>query len=343
MRLALSAEQQELRDVVAQLLTDRCPPTVVRTGSASAETTALAKELADLGTGGLLVPEGAGGLGLTEDHLVPILTEVGRRAVPLPLVETWAVAPTVLIALADAEPLDAIISGALVAADPAGRGRARFAAPADLLLSGGFGGFGSITVHDLTAAGRTDLAAVDPPAGLQQLTGGSELGVVDDPDVVLLAWQRGVVGASAELLGLARAMLDLTVAYVGERRQFGVPIGSFQAVKHHLADASIALEFAGPMVATAGHLLGHPGSAGDGPDTAQAVAAAKIMASEAALGVGRLTGQCLGAIGYTTEFDWQLYAKRAWATAAAWGSPAYHRHTVAVALDLPGVGPAPAH
>jgi len=343
MQLALSAEQQELRDVVAQLLTDRCPPRVVRTAGASAEITALAKELANLGTGGLLVAEGAGGLGLTEDHLVPVLTEVGRRAVPLPLVETWAVAPAVLTVLAATEPLDALVGGALVAADPAARGRARFAAPAHLLLSGGFGGAGSISVHDLTAAGRTDLAAVDPVAGLQQLTGGSELGVVDDPDVVLLTWRRGVVGAAAELLGLARAMLDLTVGYVGDRRQFGVPIGSFQAVKHHLADAAIALDFAGPVVATAGHLLGHTGPGGDGPDTAQAVAAAKIMASEAALRVARLTGQCLGAIGYTTEFDWQLFAKRTWATATAWGSPAYHRHSVAVALALPGLGSAPAY
>ncbi len=231
------------------------------------------------------MPEEAGGLGLTEDHLVPVLTEVGRRAVPLPLVETWAVAPAVLTALADAEPLDALISGALVAADPAGRGRARFAAPADLLLSGGFGGFGSITVHDLTAAGRTDLAAVDPVAGLQQLTGGSELGVVDDPDVVLLAWQRGVLGASAELLGLARAMLDLTVGYVGERRQFGVPIGSFQAVKHHLADAAIALEFAGPVVATAGHLLGHAGSATTDRTRRRRWRRRRSLASEAALRV----------------------------------------------------------
>jgi alkylation response protein AidB-like acyl-CoA dehydrogenase len=70
---------------------------------------------------------------------------------------------------------------------------------------------------------------------------------------------------------------------------------------------------------------------------------AKAKADAAALQTAKAALQCHGAIGYTTEFDWQLYAKRAWATAAAWGSPAYHRHTVAVALDLPGVGPATAH
>ncbi len=73
------------------------------------------------------------------------------------------------------------------------------------------------------------------------------------------------------------------------------------------------------------------------------MAAAKITRVRGGAARRRLTGQCLGAIGYTTEYDWHLFAKRAWATAAAWGSPAYHRHSIAVALDLPGLGSAPAY
>ena len=109
-------------------------------------------------------------------------------------------------------------------------------------------------------------------------------------------------------------MLDLTVAYVTERRQFGVPIGSFQAVKHHLADALKELAFARPAVHRAAHSLA------TGADTrARDVSMAKAMASDAAWFVGRQALQCHGAIGYTVEHDLQLYLKRTWALAKAWG------------------------
>ncbi len=153
--------------------------------------------------------------------------------------------------------------------------------------------------------------------------------VTDDPAAVDLAFDRGAFGAAALLVGLGQRMLDLTVGYVVERQQFGVSIGSFQAVKHHLADALKELAFARPAVYRAAHSLA------TGADTrTRDVSMAKAMASDAAWLVGRQALQCHGAIGYTVEHDLQLYLKRTWALAKAWGDPAWHRDRVGAAIGI---------
>jgi alkylation response protein AidB-like acyl-CoA dehydrogenase len=335
MRFALTAEQQDLRDVVRDLMDELCTPAVVRSAPDSPAVGKLAQALVDLGAPGLLVAEDAGGLGLDENHLVALLVEVGRAAAPLPLLDTLAVAPSVLAA---AGLLDDVVSGRTeVVADPAGHGLVRHGSRAGLLLQGGFGGSGAVRVLDLTGARREPVAAVDPAAELHRITGGRELAVVDDPAAVATAWQRGALGAAAELVGLSRRMLDMTVAHVSGRTQFGVPIGSFQAVKHHLATALLQVEFAAPVVARAGAAL----AAGD-PDAARDVSTAKALASDAARLVARATIQCHGALAYTTEYDLHLFAKRAWALAADRGSAGWHRARVADTLGLTVAGPVPA-
>mgnify|MGYP001474651806 CR=1 FL=1 len=262
-----------------------------------------------------------------------MLTQTGRAAAPLPLVETVGVAPAVLAAAGLSDQV-----GVRVAADPAGRGEVRFAAGARLLLRGGWAGAGCIQVVDLAGAELAPVAAMDPAAGLRRITGGERVAVVDDPVVVERAWHRGVLGTAAQLIGLARRMLSMTVEYVSSRRQFGVPVGSFQAVKHHLATALLQVEFAEPAVARAGFSL-----ATDDPHRDRDVALAKALASEAAAAVARTALQCHGAIGYTTEYDLHLFAKRAWALAAEWGSAAWHRARLAEHLGLPLRGTTPAH
>jgi hypothetical protein len=116
----------------------------------------------------------------------------------------------------------------------------------------------------------------------------------------------------------------MTVEHVVRRHQFGVPIGSFQAVKHQLADALLAVRFAEPAVRRAGLVL-----------DAETVALAKALASDAADLVSRTAIQCHGAIGYSDEYDLQLYAKRSWALAAAWGTAGEHRAAYGDALGLP--------
>jgi hypothetical protein len=144
-----------------------------------------------------------------------------------------------------------------------------------------------------------------------------------------LAFDRGAWGTAAVLVGLAQRMLDLTTEYVKERHQFGVPVGSFQAVKHHLADAALQLEFARPAVYRAAWSLAVRDN-----DRSRDVSMAKAMASDAAQFVGRQALQCQGAIGYTVESDLHLYLKRSWALARSWGDAWWHRDRVGALLGL---------
>jgi alkylation response protein AidB-like acyl-CoA dehydrogenase len=122
-------------------------------------------------------------------------------------------------------------------------------------------------------------------------------------------------------------MLDVTVEYVKVRQQFGRPVGSFQAVKHHLADALARVELAAPVVYRAAYAEGRSEAA-----RAVRIAMAKASASDAATFVAKKALQCHGAIGYAFENDLHLWMKRAWALAAAWGDAGWHRARVAAAV-----------
>ena len=137
------------------------------------------------------------------------------------------------------------------------------------------------------------------------------------------------LGAAALLVGLGQRMLDLTVDHVKAREQFGVPIGSFQAVKHHLANALMELSFARPAVHRAAW-----STANGAPSTARDVSMAKAMASDAASFTGRQALQCHGAIGYTVEYDLHRFLKRTWVLARSHGDAAWHRGRIAGALEI---------
>ncbi|HTW98950.1 MAG TPA: acyl-CoA dehydrogenase family protein, partial [Acidimicrobiales bacterium] len=148
-----------------------------------------------------------------------------------------------------------------------------------------------------------------------------------DAAAIGTAAARATLATAAALVGLSARMLHLTTRYVCERRQFGVPVGSFQAVKHQLADALVAVEFARPVVLRAAWSLARQEAGADCH-----LSMAKAMASEAATGVARAAIQCHGAMGYTVEYDLHLFVKRAWALAADWGSASEHVGHVARAL-----------
>jgi alkylation response protein AidB-like acyl-CoA dehydrogenase len=322
-RFAWSDDQVAFRDAVADLLSGQCPPGVVRAAWEAAPG-ALDRgpweALVEMGVRDVLVPEARGGLGLDERSLVPILVETGRAALPHPVVDTAMVAA----------PLG--VEASLVATDLGGP-LVPCAADADALLLRDGGRLVVVpqAAVELVPAETVDRARRAARAG--SWSGSDATVVTDDPAAIDLAFDRGALGAAAQLVGLARAMLDLTVAYVAERHQFGVPVGSFQAVKHHLADALLAIEFAEPAVARASHTL----AAGDPADVAtreRDVSMAKTLATEAAEATGRAALQCHGAIGYTVEHDLHLFLKRAWALARAWGDRSWHADRVAAALRL---------
>jgi hypothetical protein len=153
--------------------------------------------------------------------------------------------------------------------------------------------------------------------------------VSDDPEVVALALDRGAWATAAVLVGLGQRMVELAVTHVSERHQFGVPVGSFQAVKHQLADAHKDLAFARPVVHRAAHSL-----ATGSDDRTRDVSMAKALAGDAAWRAGRVALQCHGAIGYTVEHDLHLYLKRTWALAKSYGDAGWHRDRVARAIGI---------
>lgn len=329
MHFALTADQVALRDGVRQLLADQCPPDVVRAAWPGGDRTAvdgLWLQLADMGVFGAAVPGERGGLDLDETDLVPVLEEFGYAAVPLPAAETAAViAP--LLAAADDPHLPGVLAG--------GTRIALLTRPAGIVAHGS--GTDLVLVIDGTsarlvpAAGLPAQATVDGSRNAVRLdtADGGDL-VTGDPELVTVALLRAELATAAQLVGLGRRMLDLTVDYVGQRRQFGVPIGSFQAVKHQLADALLRVEFAAPAVLAAGWALAS-GAVSRSADVSTAV----VLACEAAQEVARAAIQCHGAIGYTVEYDLHLYAKRTWALAAGCDLDA-HLDRLAGALHLNG-------
>ncbi|MFF7975444.1 acyl-CoA dehydrogenase family protein [Streptomyces sp. NPDC007905] len=304
MRFLLDTEQRAFADSLHAMLTAARTPAVIREWSRGdhASGRALWRRIAEAGVFGLAVPEEFGGLGPRPVELAIAFVELGRHAVPGPLVETVAAA----VLLGEGPPAKRFLPGLV-----AGESVATVAAPAGYALDGH-----AATLHLAPAAGGLLLSpgpgpvrpSLDPARRPTPLASGGELLTPDPPRAHALTWAR--LATAAQALGVGLALLDRTVAYVGQRTQFGVPVGSFQAVKHRLADATIALEFARPLLFGAALSL----SPAD-------VAAAKLKACEAAYATARTALQLHGAIGYTAEYDLSLWLTKARALRTAWGTP----------------------
>ncbi|WP_405839033.1 acyl-CoA dehydrogenase family protein [Streptomyces sp. NBC_01518] len=311
MRFLLDPEQRAFADSLNAMLTAADTPSVVREWSRGehARGRALWRRIAGAGVFALAVPEAYEGLGPRTVELAVAFVELGRHAVPGPLVET------VMAAALLPEPgpakrlLPALASGeAMATAAPAGS----YALDGDVAttrLSWDGDGLRMAPGHGPVRA------SLDPARRLTRLLPGGELLTADPPIAYALTWAR--LATAAQALGVGLALLDRTVAYVKQRTQFGVPVGSFQAVKHQLADAKLALEFARPLIFGAALTMTEPD-----------VAAAKVTACEAAYRTARTALQLHGAIGYTAEYDLSLWLTKARALRASWGSPGECRAAV---------------
>lgn len=314
MRFLLDAEQRAFGASLDAMLTAADTPSVVRRWSRGehAGGRALWSRVADAGVFALAVPEVYEGLGPRPVDLAVAFVELGRHAVPGPLVET-VTAATLLSEPALAKRfLGSLASGGTMATVSQGGSRGARALDGDaaaLLLA-----FGPDGLHCAPGHGPVR-ASIDPARRLTPLLPGGELLTCDPPLDQALTWAR--LATAAQALGVGLALRDRTVAYVRQRTQFGVPVGSFQAVKHRLADATIALEFARPLVFGAAVTM----SPAD-------VAAAKVSACEAAYATARTALQLHGAIGYTAEYDLSLWLTKARALRTAWGTPDECRATV---------------
>ncbi|UXA17556.1 acyl-CoA dehydrogenase [Mycobacterium sp. SMC-4] len=272
-------------------------------------------QLADLGVTALMVPEKFDGIDAHPVDLVVALERLGRWNVPGPVAESIAVAP---VLLADDQRSAALAAGDLIAtvAAPPLVSRAVGADTAGLILLAEDG-----SVSDASAG--TEHESVDPSRKLFDVTAAGAARTAD----VGRAFEFGALATSALLVGAAQAMLDAAVSYAKQRSQFGTVIGTYQAIKHKLADVLIAVELARPLV------YGAALSLADGsPVTARDVSAAKVAAADAALLAARSSLQTHGAIGFTQEHDLSLLLLRVQALRPAWGDPTWHRRRVLEAL-----------
>jgi alkylation response protein AidB-like acyl-CoA dehydrogenase len=325
MRFGFSEDQLQFTAAVRQLLDGELSPQVRGSAEAGARRGALWKALAEQGVFALLVPEEHDGLGLTELDAVGVLEELGRAAAPGPVAETLFIAPRLLSG--SPEQLQALAAGQLVVAVTAlPGGYAAHADVADLVLAlaeeearavPGGAGLGVQPQVDQTRP----LAAVPGGQGTVLAAGAAAR------ELVAAARNHGAVATAAQLVGAAARLLDDTIRYAGQRHQFGHPIGSFQAVKHQLANVAVAVEFARPLVHRACYSLCHRL-----PTSERDASAAKAAAADAAELAARVALQVHGAIGYTEEAELQVWLKRVWALVPEWGDAHLHRQQVAAGL-----------
>jgi alkylation response protein AidB-like acyl-CoA dehydrogenase len=336
MDFSFSDEQRTFQASMRTFLEHECTPRHVRTlwETDTGRSPERWARLAEMGLLGVLVPERHGGLGMDEIDLVLLLEETGRAALPEPVLDTAAVGVPLLAgveesALADAWLRRVPAGAATIAVGHAANAFVADAHVADLLLMQH-----GDELHAVPRArvGVERQPCNDPsrrlfrvtwsPASDTRVAGGARA-----RGLLAAALDRGALAAAAQLVGVGQQLVDMAVRYATQREQFGRPIGSFQAVKHMLANVAVRLEFARPVVYRAAFSV-----ARDVPTRAVDVSHAKVAAAEAAAQAARAALQVHGAMGYTWEVDLHIWMKRAWSLALAWGSTAWHRDRVASVL-----------
>jgi alkylation response protein AidB-like acyl-CoA dehydrogenase len=308
MRFAFTDDQKLFAEGLRDLLAKECPPSTVRAAwdDGTGHAPELWAHLADIGVFGMLVREADGGMGGSEVDLVLLLEELGRAAVPGPVLETLAV---VAPALGDAN----VVGTSALDGSP----YVPHAQVAEVVLVPG----------GLVRIAGASLADVDGIDGGRRLFSVERASTEPFAYDEALAFDRGALAAAAFLVGLSERMIDVAAEYARQREQYGRPIGVNQAVKHLLADALLKVEFAKPAVYRAAW------SVAEGePTRGRDVSMAKAFASDAAYRTSRSAMQVHGAIGYTWEADLQLWMKKAWALQRAWGDAAFHRRRVAASV-----------
>lgn len=325
MRFALDPEITDFAASIDSLLTRSDLPSVIRAWSAgdTGPGTTVWGRVAETGAAALLIDEDAGGAGATAVEAVVALEVLGRHAVPGPVVETVMVAPRIAAALHGTAPD--------IAAELAG------GAPASVAVPGvsPFAPDAHVAAHlwvaddDTVFTGEAGEArrSVDRARTVTTPTRGEQVGSASTVDLV----NHGALGTAAQLMGLGRAMLDMSVAYATQRSQYGKLIGQYQALKHQLAEVAVALEMARPLL-WAGAL-----SLSENPDDPAAavrdVSAARVAVADAAYLSARTALQIHGAIGYTLEHDLGLLLTKTRALQTAWGTQSYHRGRVLDCLE----------
>ncbi len=325
MDFALTDEQELLRESTRALLERECPPPLVRAHmddlEAAAPLWAHLRSFSELGTGSMV-------------DLCLFMEELGFVCAPIPFLASAVLAAPVLEAVGS-ELLPSVLHGSETAtlavagddgvwrlnADP----RKTFvlsAATVDVVLA--VDAAGSVVRLDRPEMRR--LETIDPSRPVYDVhtDGASSVVGVVSPDALDRVLLRATVALAAEMVGTARRLFTMALAYAKDRVQFGVPIGSFQAIQHKLADMSLDVERAWSAVYYAAMTVD-----ADDPERRRAVHAAKAAAGEAAKRAAKDGIQIHGGIGYTWEHDLHLFMRRAFGSEALLGTTGWHHDRLA--------------
>jgi alkylation response protein AidB-like acyl-CoA dehydrogenase len=331
MDFGLSDDQREIQRTARELLAERARPERVREHAEAGSTDeGLWRELCELGWPGIAVAERYGGQGLGSVELAILCEELGRAVAPVPFLGSVLAATLIEHVGSQSQCehwLGGLASGELVGAVGVGAGGV-----CELMIGAGEaqllvlieGDEARVLARDDVAL--TPTAAIDPTrsaAAVRAAAGAGEtLAGAAQPGV-----DRALVAIASELVGVCDRALSMTVAYVKERRQFGVPVGSFQAVAHRCAQMLLDTEKARSMTAYAAWTAdAEPQRLGE------AAAMAKAAASDAGVEVTASAIQAHGGIGFTWEADVHWLYKRAQIDAALLGGAKHQRARLAALL-----------
>ncbi|WP_440098426.1 acyl-CoA dehydrogenase family protein [Streptosporangium sp. H16] len=364
MSLLYTEVEEELRASVRDLLADRCGADAVlrRAESEAPYDMDLWKTLSrDIGVAGLLVPEEYGGAGASAREVAVVLEELGRAVAPLPFLTSSVLATKALLQVGEEDLIQELASGETTAALVVSLAASPYRPlPETVTVTDGGVLNGEITA--VAGADVADVLLVPVGTALYQVeaanvridvvpsldltrpvatvtfsdTPGEAIGGLDVRRV--LNFGAGLL--ASEQLGVAEWCLSTTLSYIKERHQFARPVGSFQAIKHRMADLWLDVVRARAAARNAADLLAtDPGASGAGEaarDRELAAAVAASWCSEVAVHVAEESVQLHGGIGMTWEHPVHLYLKRAKSAEIAFGTPGAHREAVAALADLPG-------
>jgi alkylation response protein AidB-like acyl-CoA dehydrogenase len=302
----MSDERALLIQTVRDLVTKHADSAAVRTAMESARgyDEHLWQLLCEqVGVAALVVPEEAGGAGGELADAAAVLAELGRALVPTPLLGTTLAELALLTAAEpDTDTLESLAAGDAIGAVVFDPDHVVNGDIADIVIAARGG-----ELTRWTQFTATPVVTMDPTRRLARLTGETSAPLGPDPGLADIA----ALLLAAEQVGAASRCLELTVEYSRERVQFGRPIGSFQALKHRMADLYVKVQTASAVVDEA--------VAAPSPTSA---ALARVTATEAFLDVAAEAVQIHGGIAITAEHDIQLYFKRAHGSAQLLGQAA---------------------
>ncbi|MDC0128862.1 acyl-CoA/acyl-ACP dehydrogenase [Gammaproteobacteria bacterium] len=320
MKFVFTEEQLQFQETMKGFLAQECTPDSIRLGWQENKPFNAKRweAICDLGVLGANLKEEDGGLGIDQIALTLMIEEMGYVALPEPVAEQNFLVNDIL-GLFPADLKEAIKSKFNSGMDYIAVAHPHNPHPVFLDDSKALIMFDETSCHFLEKGDydSEDIKSNDPSRVLSKIHE-IKSSIHSDQNFATLnqaVISRGTLQSAALLIGLAQKMLDLSSAYVLDRNQFGKPIGSFQAVKHMLADVAVAIEFARPATYRASYSLFDHNS-----KSALHCAHAKYMAVKAAELACKNCIQAHGAMGYTWEMDLHIYMRKAWSLMACWGN-----------------------